>query len=64
MSDRFEKYLERPDNCPFCHSIRAKIIKKTYPDSEGVILEEVECSFCQKTWMDVYKLVGAYMEEE
>jgi transposase-like protein len=49
--------------CPFCHST---MIERdgSIEFVENKVLQKIDCLNCDKTWQDVYKLVGYQLPTE
>ena len=49
-------YLKDNNKCPFCRS--ENIIGHSIELDSNSVWQEISCNDCDKTWKDVYKLVG------
>lgn len=53
-------YINHPYNCPFC---KTPEIQTESPEvGDGGISQEVRCLKCDRTWTDIYSLVGLAFE--
>jgi len=56
------KYLDNPSKCPYCGS---DVEAVGGVDVDGTLgTQPICCISCDKTWQDVYRLVGIYEQEE
>jgi transposase-like protein len=45
------------EKCPFCKSDDLVIVDDLHREGK-IFIQEVECQSCEKTWKEVFKLIG------
>jgi hypothetical protein len=53
---RFDEYLEKGGNCPFCQSPGIEGLEVEFEGAQCI--RNVFCNSCEKAWTDVYHLVS------
>jgi transposase-like protein len=57
--EQFKAYAESGGTvCPFCETNSTCAVSDIYVGIGQVPMQNIKCSSCNRTWIDVYKLVN------